>query len=473
MNKHGIIFGTDGWRDLMGSPVNTQNIRRVAQAFAGYIHDEGDRQKVAIGFDGRTSSEVYATDFARVLVANNIGVLLSDRIIPTPLVSFACVQEQCDAGVMITASHNPPAYNGIKFKSSGGNPFTLQQTREVESRIDRLPVRFEQKSIPAGDFTREYIRHLEKLIDFDAIAGSGMHVAIDSMAGAGSRLLEKVLRMHGIRANTIFGQPQADFGGRIPEPIARNLQPLAAMLRENRYFCGLATDGDADRLGIMTGTGHWMNIQECILYLAEYYCRERNITGPLVKTASVTRKLNELFPDTERRVIEVPVGFKYIAEAMVEHQAAFGAEESGGFGFRGHFPDRDGIFSALVFLEMAARSGHQSLDALIDEKRDAFGEIHYDRIDMENNNSLRHKVLPGLAKDPPGTIAGFEVDKAIPYTNSRGKINGLKILLKKQAGWLLMRVSETEPMVRIYAEAESDEAIKALLNAGRVCFAGK
>ena len=472
MNKHGIIFGTDGWRDLMGSPVNTQNIRRVAQAFAGYVHDEGIRQKVAIGFDGRTSSEVYATDFARVLVANNIEVLLSDRIIPTPLVSFACIHEQCDAGVMITASHNPPAYNGIKFKSSGGNPFTLQQTREVESRIDRLPVRFKQKSIPAGDFTREYIRHLEKLIDFKAIAGSGIHVAIDSMAGAGAHLLENVLRLHGIRADTIFGKPQADFGGRIPEPIARNLQPLATKLRENRYFCGLATDGDADRLGIMTGAGHWMNIQECILYLAEYYCRERNITGPLVKTAPVTDKLNELFPAAERRVIEVPVGFKYIAESMVEHQAAFGAEESGGFGFGEHFPDRDGIFSALVFLEMVARSGHQSLDALICEKRNKFGVIHYNRIDLKNNNPLRHKVLHGLSKDPPGTVAGLEVDKTVPYTNSRGKTNGLKIVMKNRPGWLLMRVSETEPMVRIYAEAGSEMATGALLKAGRAYFAG-
>ncbi len=473
MNTQNIIFGTDGWRGLLDQELNPANIIRVAQAFAVYIAQKGANKRVAIGFDGRRDSDVFAGIFAEVLAGNRIEVLLSDRIIPTPVVSFTVVHEQCDAGVMITASHNPPQYNGIKFKSAKGSPFFTEDTALVESLIDTHPPKRAQLGVHTIDLTAAYIQHVEKLIDFQLIARSGLKVAIDSMAGAGGQMLENILKKHGISAETIFGEPKPDFDGRLAEPIAANLQPLSAFLKKKKFSLGLATDGDADRLGVMSGNGGFMNVQETILYLAQYYRQKRGISGSLVKTASVTDKILDLFPGREADVVDVQVGFKYVAEAMMQHQAAFGAEESGGFGFKEHLPERDGIFSGLVFLEMLAADGSIRLETFIEKKRGELGKIYYDRIDMASHDPRRHEVLPGLSAMPPDQINGFRVLQTQAYFNSRGIINGLKLRFEGNPRWLLLRVSETEPMIRIYAEAQSDEEVKAMLAEGKKLFVSK
>jgi phosphomannomutase len=262
--------------------------------------------------------------------------------------------------------------------------------------------------------------------------------------------------------------PSADFDGRLAEPVERNLQPLAGILQHGEFSLGLATDGDADRLGVMTNSGQWMNVQETILYLAEYYKGQRGVDGPLVKTASVTDRILQLFPGEE--VADVQVGFKYVAEAMLEKQAAFGAEESGGFGFKEHLPERDGIFSGLIFLEMLAKSGFTSLEKFMEEKRKQLGNIYYGRIDLENDNPVRHDVLPTLASEVPEHLNGFKVLSTKNYTSSRSLINGLKFRLEGNPRWLLLRVSETEPIVRIYAEGESDDEVQTLLNTGKKLF---
>lgn len=468
MEKKKIIFGTDGWRGLLGEELNDLNIQRVAQAFADYMRLKSKYNRVVVGYDGREQSDHFARLFSEVLRGNRIDVILADRVVPTPVVSFTCIQRQCDAGVMITASHNPPAYNGIKFKASNGSPFATEETALVESLIDHSLPSFDEKGIEETDLTTPYLAHMEKLIDFKAIAASGIRPAIDSMAGAGGTLLEGLLAKHGIASQTLFGVPQTDFAGRLAEPVERNLQPLSELLKGGGFSLGLATDGDADRLGVMTDSGKWMNVQETILYLAQYYKGQRKVQGPLVKTASVTDRMLQLFPGEE--VADVQVGFKYVAEAMLEKNAAFGAEESGGFGFREHLPERDGIFSALVFMEMLALSGYSSLEQFMHEKRKELGNICYSRIDAENDSPARHQVLPALAENPPAQLAGYPVTSILTYTSSRGLINGLKLRLKGQPRWLLLRVSETEPIVRIYAEAETDEEVNLLLQAGKNLF---
>ena len=468
MEKRKIIFGTDGWRGLLDEELNDLNIQRVAQAFADYMRLKSRNNRVVIGYDNRRNSGVFARLFAEVLRGNRIDVLLSDRIMPTPVVSFTCRHQQCDAGVMITASHNPPQYNGIKFKAANGSPFATEETALVESLIDHSLPSFDDRNIEEVDLTAAYLQHIEKLIDFKAIAASGIRPAIDSMAGAGGTILGDLMGKYGIDSKTIYGTPQADFDGRLAEPVERNLQPLKELLHNGDFSLGLATDGDADRLGIMTDSGKWMNVQETILYLAEYYKGQRGVNGPLVKTASVTDRMLQLFPGEE--VADVQVGFKYVAEAMLEKQAAFGAEESGGFGFKEHLPERDGIFSGLIFLEMLAKSGSTSLDKFMEEKRKQLGHIFYGRIDLENNSPVRHDVLPTLAAQVPENLDNFKVLNTQNYTSSRSLINGLKFRLEGNPRWLLLRVSETEPIVRIYAEGESDDEVQTLLNIGKKLF---
>ncbi len=461
-----IAFGTDGWRGLLGTELNPKNIERVAQAFAIYITQNGTSRKVAIGYDGRTQSDTFASTFAEVLSGNGITVLLSDGIIPTPVVSYTCRSEQCDAGVMITASHNPPEYNGLKFKSAQGSPFLTEETAKVESLLDKQPTQKSSSNISKINMLSPYLEHIEQLIDFDAIRQAGLCVAIDSMAGAGMGILEKILLKHGIDAKTTYGQATPNFSGRLAEPIEKNLKPLALLLEQFNFSLGVATDGDADRLGVLTNSGKWMNIQECILYLAAYYANNRKVEGPIVKTASVSSKLNQIININKNEIIDVPVGFKYVAEAMMHHQAAFGAEESGGFGFKEHIPDRDGIFSALIFLEMMAKAGYNSLDKFLLSKRKKHGDIHYERTDISNNDPQRHQVLPKLLAEPPKKIDIFNVVDITAFRNSRNIVNGIKIHLDGIARWLLIRVSETEPIIRIYAEADTPSEVKSLLAAG-------
>ncbi len=462
-----IAFGTDGWRGLLGDEVNTAKIGRVAQAFADFIIHNNKNKKVVIGYDGRLHSTKYAREFAEVLSANDIAVLLSDRVVPTPVVSYTCRAKACGAGVMITASHNPPTYNGVKFKTALGSPFHTEDTARVESLIDKNKPEKSSKNIITTNLLQNYCKHLEQLIDFESIREAGLYVAIDSMAGAGRTLLEDILLSKGITAKTIFSESTPNFSGRTPEPIAANLKPLTELLENGSFSLGLATDGDADRIGVMTDKGKWMNIQECILYLADYYINKRNIPGAVVKTASVTEKLKNICNSTKTPLFDAPVGFKYVAESMIENNAAFGAEESGGFGFKEHVPDRDGILTGLLLLEMLAQSGHNKLEAIIDEKRKVHGHVFYDRIDIKNNNDDRHQILPALSAKPPTEIVGFGVIKVSSYTNSRGLVNGLKFYLEGSTRWLLIRVSETEPIVRIYAEGESPDEVKDILNTGK------
>ncbi len=465
--KQKIKFGTDGWRGLLGEELNTTNICRVAQAFADYIIKKGKNKKVTIGYDGRIRSNAFAREFAEVLYGNKIEVMLSDQIIPTPVVSFSCIYDKCDAGVMITASHNTPDYNGIKFKTDIGSPFPTEETAIIESLIDKNPVQKLSHNINKANLLYNYLKHIEKIIDFQSIRDAGFFIAIDSMAGAGRTILEDILVSNGITAKTIYCQATPNFSGRIPEPISKNLKPLEDFLRTMSFSIGLATDGDADRIGILTESGKWLNIQECILWLAEYYINKKNTHNTIIKSASVTNTVSNIKSKKKINIIDVPVGFKYIAEAMIDNNAAFGAEESGGFGFQEHMPDRDGIFSALMFLEMLSKSGHNKLESFCSQKHSEYGRIFYDRVDMIYEHKDRNKILPALSTTPPDAVAGFRINQTTKYTNSRGRVNGLKLICETNTRWLLIRVSETEPVVRIYAEGECSNEVVELLTAGQ------
>jgi len=483
-----INFGTDGWRALMSTAdflndnalINVESVEIVAQAFADYLRSSGKPVNgAAVGFDGRRNSELFAGVFASVLSGNSINVFLSDRICPTPLLSFYTKHFGLDAGVMITASHNPPEYNGIKFKAAYGGPFLTEDTLMVEKLLAKSKVVRNNSLVSKVDFFPPYIEHLRKEIDIEMIRKSKLSVLVDSMGGAGENLIEAFFSNSTLpndpdfRIKTIFAPANELFYGRFAEPIEKNLTPLKSALMEGKYSMGLATDGDADRLGVMLENGEWLSAQETILLLSDFAVNKKNLLGAVVKTSSVTDKISQLFYERGRKVLDVQVGFKYICEEMISGDVAFGGEESGGFGFANHLPERDGIFSALIFIEMVAGSGYSSLSDYVNIKRKEFGKIFYSRIDhhyYEKDISLK---LPKLLESPPTEIAGFPVKSVQKFYGSHRNVNGIKFYLEGKPRWLLIRVSETEPMFRFYAEGENDSEVFDLLETGKNLIQGK
>jgi len=392
---------------------------------------------------------------------------LSDRIIPTPVLSFTVKDKNCFAGVMITASHNPAEYNGVKFKSSYGGPFLTEETKEVEKLIGQNPIRKNKANISKENFLLKYTEHLESMVDFDLIRRSRLNVCVDSMGGAGSDFLERILISHHILAKSIYSLPDENFYGRYAEPIEKNLNPLKEELISKSYSIGLATDGDADRCGVMIENGEWLSAQETIIFLADFVVNQKNLVGDIVKTSSVTDKLKFLFQSKERDVIDVQVGFKYITEVMIKQKVAFGCEESGGFGFGIHIPERDGILSSLFMIEYLANSGFNKLSELVKIKREKFGEIFYDRIDLNYDGDDRIEILEKIFNQNLDSINQFKVENVQTFLSSREIINGIKYKLSGDSRWLLLRSSETEPIIRIYAEGESSDEVNELLNTGK------
>jgi phosphomannomutase len=469
MTKHSIIFGTDGWRGLIGPELNDENILLAAQAFARYILNSSTGTTpagVAVGYDGRTNSNHFARLFAEVLSGNGIPSYLSDGIIPTPALSFYVSYAKLSAGVLITASHNPPVYNGVKFKASYGGPFVTEETMKVEQLIGTSDILRNNTFVTPTNMMPPYIQELERYIDFAAIKKAGIKIAVDSMGGAGQLLLQTLLEKHGIDAVSIFSEPDEQFYGRAPEPIEQNLKPLKEFLVNNPgYAFGAATDGDADRVGILLGNGQWLSAQYTILFLTDYLVNHKKIPGGIVKTSSVTDKLLR-FQSDERSIFDVQVGFKYICEKMVAEDILIGCEESGGYGFKNHIPERDGILSSLIIAEMVATSGMKTLSSYYEAKISEFGEIFYDRIDAHYEKADRTEKLPALSLHPPAKIGGFNVKSVDRFFSSRNIVNGLKFRLEGEPRWILIRSSETEPLFRYYAEGKSDDEIKNLLAAG-------
>ena len=464
--KMKIFFGTDGWRALNGSQINEVSVAVIAQAFSDYLLGKNRTPVVAVGYDSRENSELFANIFAQVLSGNMIKVYLSDSIIPTPVLSYKVLESGCDAGVMITASHNPKEYNGIKFKSEYGGPFSTEETKIVESYLYRSKIKESKKFVTKCDFIYGYIRHTERIINFDKIKESGLCLLIDSMGGSGQRLTEQILKRHGIEAVSIFADPVSDFYGRSPEPIEKNLKPLSESLKKGNYSFGVATDGDADRIGVCLDSGDWLSAQYTILLLVDYLKNVKKVSGGIIKTSSVSDKVRILFENETTPIYEVQVGFKYICDVMIRHDIAFGGEESGGFGYGVHIPERDGTFSSLLLLEMLATSSCKTLSEYFKRKLSTLGQIYYNRMDLVYRYENKNDLLPQLFLNSPRMINGFRVFGIQSFCSSRNIVNGIKFLLGP-CRWLLIRSSETEDIIRFYAEGQSEKETEMLLSCGR------
>jgi alpha-D-glucose phosphate-specific phosphoglucomutase len=476
-----IHFGTDGWRAVISDTFTFANLRSVAQAIADAIGSgawnngissdtQVDQKKMVVGYDTRFLSDRYAVDIARVLAGNGYTVFLAQSDAPTPAISYAVRNLGAVGGVMITASHNAPRYNGVKLKASYGGSALQEQCRRVEVYLNDNEERGRGPNLMDYDQARTqgliqrfnpllaYYDHLRKLIDFDAIAENPQRVVVDSMYGSGRGVIKGILQGTGCEVQEIRGEMNPGFGGVHPEPIARYLGALAGAISTNMGNFGLATDGDADRIGAMDERGNFVDPHKIMAIALRYLVEQRGWRGPVVRTVSTTRMIDRLAERFDLPVYETPVGFNHIADYMLKGDVLIGGEESGGISFKGHIPEGDGVLMGLLLIEIVANCCNSLYD-LVDDLMKDVGPVFYQRNDLRLNYPVsKNKMTKYLAENAPATIGGETIGKILT-------LDGVKYLIN-DGSWLLIRPSGTEPVLRVYAEGRSPELVKELMGYG-------
>lgn len=477
-----IHFGTDGWRAVISDSFTFGNLRGVAQAIAdavaaehwdvqGYANPQADQRKIVIGFDTRFLSDRYAAEVARVLAANGFTVLLAQADAPTPAISYAVKHHNAVAGVMITASHNAPRYNGVKLKASYGGSALSEQCRRVEVFLTDNEERARGPNLMEFDKAREmgliqrfnplpdYFDHLRALIDPQVIAENPPRFVVDSMHGSGRGVIKSFLQGSGCEISEIRGEMNPGFGGVHPEPIGRYLGALAGAIGAGMGNFGLATDGDADRIGAMDERSNFVDPHKIMALSLRYLVEKRGWTGSVVRTVSTTRMIDRLAGRYGLTVHETPVGFNHIADRMMTGDVLIGGEESGGISFKGHIPEGDGPVMGLLLVEMIALAG-KSLYELVEDLLAEVGPAFYERTDLRLSRPVSKKEMTELLlKTAPAAIGSEQVTEV-------SNLDGVKYVLADDS-WLLVRPSGTEPVLRVYAEGRSQAIMKDLLDYGR------
>jgi phosphomannomutase len=459
-----IKFGTDGWRAIIAREFTFANVERVAQAYADFLTREAGGAAtpfVVIGFDRRFLSEKFAARAAEVMAANGFKISLFTDAQPTPLISWAVKDLGATGGVMITASHNPPNFNGFKIKAPWGGSAPPETTSEVEKLVDATPPKRadvtddgHQLLEPPIDRYREQIA---RYVDLGKLKNAKGKVIVDPMHGSAGHWVENFLSGGTLAVETIRESRDPLFGGVNPEPIDQNLGPLKERVVETGALVGLATDGDADRVGAVDENGCTMTMHDVVPLLVLHLARERKMTGAVVVTVSQSVLTKRIANAMGLKIYETPIGFKYIAELMLKEDILLGAEESGGIGVKGHIPERDGVLNSLLFLEAIVSAGKPPSQMLADLHRE-FGEFHFGRRDLHMPVSRGQGLVARLSQNPPANFAGFAVTKV-------ETMDGAKLIFDDES-WLLFRQSGTEPVLRIYSEATSVEKMNALLDSG-------
>jgi len=471
MNKaNPIKFGTDGWRAVIARDFTFDNVMICAQALSDYMKSSGlDKKGLVIGYDTRFASEEFAAACAEVAAGNGIKVYLSPKALPTPEASFGTVYRQAGAAIVITASHNPAQYNGFKVKSADGASAPSEMIAGIEQNINRifdspeikrLPMEqaLNQGAIERFNFDPAYLKKLAEFVDLEKIRKSNLKVVVDSMYGAGSGYFREMLQGKSLTIQEINNERNPSFPGINPEPIAVNLKKLVSKIKEERATIGIATDGDSDRIGIVDEKGNFITQLEVYALLALYLLEVRGYRGAIVKTVTSTSMLYRLGEIFNVPVIETQVGFKYVAPIMIEKNALIGGEESGGYGFRGHVPERDAILAGLYFLDFIVSSG-KTVSELLAYLFSKVGPHYYNRHDFHFAPDKRQQIIERVQKFKPVSICGSKVAR----TDS---LDGFRFFLEDNS-WLLIRFSGTEPLLRIYAETGSPERVEKLLAFGQ------
>jgi alpha-D-glucose phosphate-specific phosphoglucomutase len=462
-----IQFGTDGWRGRVAEDYTFDSVRRCAQGFASYMQSQGKSgAKIVVGHDKRFSGEYFAAAAAEVLAANGFGVLLTDGAAPTPVISYAVIAQGAAGAVNITASHNPPTDNGFKVRDEHGGAIDPDGLKEIESHIpdiegvERLPLQeaLDQGKVTYFDPAPAYLEQIARLIDVQPIKDAGLMILVDAMWGNGAgwfpRILgggkTRIVEIHAER-NPIFPEMSR------PEPIPPNIDVGLAKVKEIGADVGIINDGDADRLCVGDEHGNFINQLQVYALLAMYFLEVRGERGPIVKTLSTTSMLEKLGKIYGVPVYQTGVGFKYVAPKMLETDALIGGEESGGYAFRGHVPERDGILAGLYILDLMVRMG-KSPSQLIDHLYSQVGAHYYDRIDTRFPSDQREATRQRILDAQPEAIGGLAV-------TGLDTTDGFKFGLS-DGGWLLIRFSGTEPILRVYCETTEEERVQPILEDG-------
>jgi len=459
-----IVFGTDGWRGVIAEDYTFDNLRKVALATARFFARHPKRKNgVVIGYDARFMSREFAEAVAVVMANAGIRIKLADGIVSTPMVSLLTLREGAAGGIVITASHNPARYNGFKIKGEFGGPAHPEMIARVERELARVmklrrlpPAKKSLAQLGAkGTVTplamkQRYLDDIAGKIDFDLIRRSGLRILYDVMYGAGQGVMDGVLA----NVTQMHETYNPSFGGTNPEPLAQNLTALASGVAAGKYDIGIATDGDADRIGAVDERGNFVDSHRIFALLLKYLVEEKHMTGEVVKSLSVTKMVDAQCAKYGLKLVETPVGFKHICRYMTEHDVLIGGEESGGLAVKGHLPERDGIFLGLMLCElMAVRK--KPLSALVEELMDEYGNHEFRRVDMHLAPKEKDAIMKRF-KRPVKTLGAYPV-------TGRSDTDGYKFLV--EGGWLLVRASGTEPLIRVYAEGGSAAMVDALLGA--------
>lgn len=473
-----IKFGTDGWRAVISDTFTFANLRLVAQAIADYVLDEaGDGQpEVVVGFDTRFLSDRYATEVARVLAGNHITAWLTRADAPTPAISYVVLHKKAAAGVMITASHNPPRYNGLKLKASFGGSALPEQAERVEAYLARnqemgrgpdvmnYQAALDQGLIQRFDPAWAYYEHLGQLIDLDVISDGELRVVTDAMYGSGRKCIADMLARTRCRVHQIRGEMNPGFGGIHPEPIARYMSALGAAIQSYHADLGLATDGDADRIGAMDAHGDFVDPHHIFALALRYLVEERGWGGKVVKSVSTTRMVDRLAARYGLPLLETPVGFNHIADYMLSDDVLIGGEESGGISIKGHIPEGDGVLMGLLLLEIVS-AARVPLHELVAGLQADVGPTYYTRRDIPLRRPIaKTEMVARLTEDAPAFLGGQTVTEV-------ETLDGVKYLFADDS-WLLIRPSGTEPVLRVYAEARDEAMVEALISYGEQVAGG-
>jgi alpha-D-glucose phosphate-specific phosphoglucomutase len=466
-----IKFGTDGWRAVISETFTFGNLRLVAQAIADFVREEDQNSpSMVIGFDTRFLSDRYAAEVARVMAANNIQSWLARADTPTPAVSFTVIHKKTTAGIMITASHNAPRYNGIKLKASYGGSASPSQNRRVENYLERnlasargpnlmgLEEAIKDGFIRKFDPSWAYYEHLSTLVDLDTISSAELRVVSDGMYGAGRGVIGEVLARGRSHVHNIRHEMNPGFGGVHPEPIAKHLGLLMSTIQGGHWDVGLANDGDADRIGAVDAKGNFVDPHRIYALVLRYLIEKRGMKGRVVRTVSTTRMIDRLAERHGLELVETPVGFNHIADEMLKNDVLMGGEESGGMSIMGHIPEGDGVLMGLLLLEVMA-DADAPLHILVEDLLADVGPAQYARTDLKLARPIaKSDMVKLLVNTAPSKIGGVEVEEL-------RTTDGVKYYLS-DGSWLLIRPSGTEPVLRVYAEAPEDGRVEALLGFG-------
>ncbi len=460
-----IKFGTDGWRGVISDDFTFENVSIVSQAINDGLHKnlrtKNKQKRLVVGFDTRFLSSDYAKAVSSVLAANGIFIVLSDRPIPTPTVSFSVERMGFDAGVMITASHNPGQFNGIKIKTSTGAAAPISVTKAVEGYLCKSKVKSldYQQSVKTGrikieNLTEAYVSFLKKYIDLNKIKNQKFKVLVDVMHGSGNSFIAEVLKSTSVKLTIMRSDINPSFEGKRPEPTVENLEEILHRMKKEDFDLGLVLDGDADRIAAVEPGGRFIHPQKILGLLALHLHEDRGLDGGIIKTIAGTNLIDNIAKKLRLKLYETPVGFKYISDLMVNENILVGGEEAGGMGFKNYIPERDGSLAGLLLLEMMVYR-KKSMEKIVKEMEDQFGRYHYRRFDLktqrQNISLAKIKKIKKILGEDVVQIKDFD---------------GTKLILNDES-WLMFRASGTEPLIRAYAEAKTAKKADQLIEFGK------